>query len=267
MFGSELALGTFSDRGKLFCSLFGHWHIGHHVRAIHLRKILTRVDVPRTILDAGSGDGSVSFYLAKRYSHAEIAGVEIDRRKVEECNLITSRLGRGNTLSFIQGDLQHYNPSRKFDLICCIDVLEHIKDDERVLRNLCQSLSKDGILLLHVPGRHQDYNFHFGWLPPASGMMKDHVRDEYTEKEIERKLELAGFCIEQRRYTFGWFGSLARELFYVLEQFKAEMSFLGAILKASLFPLLIWLAYLDTLTQNTQQHQGFFYRLRGTNDL
>jgi hypothetical protein len=44
MFGSELALGKVSPKGKLYYRLFGHDHMGLRVRSMHVQKMLSQVD-------------------------------------------------------------------------------------------------------------------------------------------------------------------------------------------------------------------------------
>lgn len=259
MFGSEQALGDVSGRAALLHTFFGHEHLGHHIRAMHLRRMLRQVKNPQTILDAGSGDGSVSAYLARCYPQARVLGVEVDREKVKNCQLILSRLGRTN-LHFVQGDLLEYRPIQVFGLIVCIDVLEHIEDDQRVLDNLATSLRSGGQLIVHVPRQRQLLKHHFGDAH-IFAMTWDHVRTEYTEAEILKKLTAAGFEVQAMRYTFGWFGSLSRETFYAVQRFGRSVN--GgrrAACKGAAYPLLLTLAYLDTLPANKSNHQGFLIR-------
>ena len=42
-------------------------------------------------------------------------------------------------------------PDGAFDLVCALDVIEHIEDDERALAELCRVATADGTLLLSVP--------------------------------------------------------------------------------------------------------------------
>ena len=65
---------------------------------------------------------------------------------------------------------------KKFDLILLADVLEHIKDDKKILKLLKECLKKDGLLLITVPA----YNFLFSKKDEKLG----HYR-RYTKKEIE----------------------------------------------------------------------------------
>ena len=252
MFGSELALGKSSLKGKLYYRLLGHDHMGLRVRSMHVQRMLPQVDALETILGAGSGDGCYSFYLARKYPRAKVIGIELKAQLVENCRTIASRLKLRN-IGFVQGDLTAYRPMNKFDLICCMDVLEHIEYDEKVLSNFYDALRENGELLLHVPVRGH-LQKHYFW-DCAAMTIEDHVRDGYSKAEIEARLRSSGFDIKELRHTFGWFGSLSSELSRKLERAGPWRT----LLKLFLFPLLITLAYLDTLSPN-HDHQGFLLR-------
>ena len=252
MFGRELALGSASAGGRLYYRFFGHDHMGLRVRAMHVRRMLSKMAVPRAVLDAGSGDGCYSVYLACQFPKARVTGIELRGELVANCRTIASRLGLAN-LDFVQADLVTYRLIDTFDIICCIDVLEHTKDDRRVLRNLPGALRESGQLLLHVPQKGCLQRHHFReW---ANVTIDDHLSDGYDQGEIVAKLRAAGLATDELRHTFGWFGSLSSELSRKLENTGRWR----AVLKPLLFPLLIGLAYLDTLTPN-REHQGLLLR-------
>lgn len=257
MIGREQALGAFPLTAKVYYTLFGSDHFGLRVRAIHLGKLLAGLEPPRLILDAGCSGGWCCFYLARRYPSARVLGIDLDRLLLQSAEVIRQRLGKISAhITFQEADLTMFRTNEPFDLVCCIDVLEHTADDEVVLSNLRVAMDERGLLLLHVPQK-VELNRHV--LPgfPIPEMSEGHVR-EYTEVEIVAKVERAGFEIQRIRYTFGWAGSLARELYYKLEAIRTPL--LRAILKGVVAPFLLLLAYGDTLTKNETHHQGFFVR-------
>lgn len=254
MFGRELAYADFSIRGKIHYFLLGHEFIGLRVRAMHVREMLKGIKEPGAILDAGCGDGCYSFYLARRFPKAKIHAIDEAAELIESCEKIRSRLNIAN-LRFMAKSLIALSSREAYDLILCIDVLEHIIEDEIVLNNLREALSGKGILLVHVPQRRQLNRFVLG--PLGDGYVHEHVRDEYTEKEIEEKIERAGLRIEAKRYTFGWWGSLGRELYYLFEGCSGLRKM---FYRTMVFPLSLLLGMLDTLMPN-RTHQGFLYKL------
>lgn len=255
MFGSELAHGEVSWEGRLYYTLLGHDHMGIQVRSVHVRKKVRELPSPARILDAGCGEGCYSFWFARHYPEAKVSGIDLDADLIRKSNLIQDRLAWPN-LTFEQEDLRNpHKSSEGYDLICLIDVLEHIQDDESALRNLRKALSPDGCLLVHVPS----LDAHECW--PFLSVVRDqpdHVRDGYTELELISKLKRAEIEVKEIRYTFGRFGALSREIYYWLNGLR----FWRPLLKLALFPVLISLVYLDSLTFN-RDHQGLLLLCRG----
>jgi len=252
MFGAELALESgIKLREKLFYRFFGIDRMGQRVRARHVIKAMGSIKKRTHILDAGSGQGEYAFYFSRKFPRSQITAVEIDETKILSCERIRAKLGRDN-LIFVRGDLTTIDFSEDFDVILCVDVLEHINEDKRALENLHRALKRGGVLLLHVPRNHRFYKLRFGKLDErATG---DHVRDEYTENEIERKLRETGFAMTRKGYTFGLFGALAWELWYVIDR----QSVWRPILKLA-SPLLLMLGYLDGFTSNREYQQGYLF--------
>jgi len=78
------------------------------------------------------------------------------------------------------------------DSIVLVNVLEHISDDDALLLQIRQSLRPGGRVLLFVPALEWNY----GSLDRAFG----HHR-RYSKPGLRKKLEHAGFRIEQARYV------------------------------------------------------------------
>ncbi len=90
--------------------------------------------------------------------------------------------------------------SYHIDSVLCLNVLEHIEQEEKVLRNIFNLLESKGRLLLLVPSHPLLY----GSLDRNLG----HYR-RYGKKELKDKLEALGFKIISLNYfnrigTLGW---------------------------------------------------------------
>jgi SAM-dependent methyltransferase len=99
---------------------------------------------PSRVLDAGCGEGHVSAWLAKAVPAAQITGVD---GRAEA--LLTFR-ARNPGANAVEGDLEALPfPAGAFDLVVCTEVLEHLLDPRRALRELGRV--SDGHLFLTVP--------------------------------------------------------------------------------------------------------------------
>lgn len=226
---------------RVFTGLFGTIDIHERIRAAHVIRIIEELDLPvdARILDAGSGHGLLLFALSKKYPSYQLRGIELDDSLVNECNQIARGMGLA-CVAFKQGDLSAVEEVDGFyDLIVSIDVLEHILDDERVLRTLREGVKESGRLVLHLPLRHQLQQRIFGVFRRHT--VNDHVRDEYLSEEIRTKLDRSGFQLQELRYSFGWSGELAFELNALGWQRRVIRAFMALIT----FPLALHLAYRD----------------------
>lgn len=70
-------------------------------------------------------------------------------------------------------------PSNTFDVLLCIDVLEHVKDDKKAAKELYRVLKEDGLLILHVPLKGQKHI-----LIPKPDEQHDHEREGYDPLEL-----------------------------------------------------------------------------------
>ena len=130
-----------------------------------------------TVLDAGCGTGVLLSQIQKKYPHIEPTGSEYSLHGLE---FAKKRLPNAE---FAVLDLSITNLGRKFDLITCIDVLEHINDDRAALKNLLAMAA--GYLVLSVP---------LGPLFKVEAERMGHVHG-YSRAELEGKIRAAGFDI------------------------------------------------------------------------
>jgi SAM-dependent methyltransferase len=90
-----------------------------------------------------------------------------------------------------------------YQAVVCLNVLEHIEDDVAAIHLLCQSLKRDGRLLLLVPAHPMLY----GPMDQLAG----HYR-RYSRRVLRRSLEAAGMAAEQITYInplggLGWWAN------------------------------------------------------------
>ncbi|MBI5093517.1 MAG: class I SAM-dependent methyltransferase [Candidatus Hydrogenedentes bacterium] len=90
------------------------------------------------LLEAGCGSSSHFALDAYRLAGIDISQSQLDRN---------TRLDEA-----ILGSIQEYNfVDRKFDVIVCWNVLEHVPDPLKALENLAHALRDDGLLIVEVP--------------------------------------------------------------------------------------------------------------------
>lgn len=194
----------------------GNYHVGVILRWHWLERSLAPLfgDKARAVLDAGSGGGLYAFRLARRYRTSSFLGVEIDpaRVKASQTQLRAERLAN---LEFVQGDLTQSQGMGRYDLIYNVDVIEHIEDDRLAIRNLAQALRGGGRLVMHTPLAPQRHWFRRFDLDQRVQSL--HVREGYAVDDLLEKLRAAGLTPIDVVYTHGRWGTLAWELWRLVE--------------------------------------------------
>lgn len=158
------------------------------------------------ILELGCGIGTYSVRLrshARRLTCVDkdplyVAAVEAMFRDDPDVAVLAGTVGEGFAF-----------PPGSFDVVVCLNVLEHIEDDNAALRQLRSWLAPGGVLLLQVPA-HQ-------WLFGAIDTALGHWR-RYTRRQLAKILTSTGFeLMLMPRYLYAlampgwwWFGKVRK---------------------------------------------------------
>lgn len=110
--------------------------------------------VEAPILEIGVGHGSYAELLRER---GDYIGVDIDPASVAEAR---RRLPGADfrTVDITGPEFVALSNERKVKTIICLNVLEHIEDDEQAVNNLARALQSGGHLLVIVPALELLYN-------------------------------------------------------------------------------------------------------------
>ena len=153
------------------------------------------------VLEIGAGAGNLSRFLLDReavvLSDYETEYLHLLRRRFETYENVQIRHLDLNTFTAV--DLA----SDQIDSVVCLNVLEHVEDDRRVLAELYQAITPGGVVAVLVPAHPALY----------SNLDKNlgHYR-RYTEASLISMFCEAGFVVEHSRY-FNWVGAVGWYLF------------------------------------------------------
>lgn len=126
-----------------------------HTRYIGVRKFLISrfnskiIDIIRnsescTILDAGCGEGFISNLMADRLSKVSVTGLDVSESAIQYAQNAFSGI------TFMCGSIYEMPfVDNCFDTVLCSEVLEHLEDPSRALKEICRVSS--GKVILTVP--------------------------------------------------------------------------------------------------------------------
>lgn len=164
------------------------WCVRHELVMRTVEQLLHEDNTPpseRNIFDIGCA-GGVSFDDLSRYG--EVYGLEPNPTLVDACPQWRERIE-------LSGFGPDYSPSRQYDLVLMLDVLEHIEDDAAALGSLQQLLKPGGQAILTVPALQSLWSVH--------DVINLHYR-RYSKGGLQHLIEDSGFAVRDLRYFFIW---------------------------------------------------------------
>jgi SAM-dependent methyltransferase len=213
--------------------VYRHWQRFHGVRRLELTTLIGYLELlpGSKILDLGSGKGSFCGALARRGRFVvgvdpSLFAVSIAKRWVDPRGRFI--VGTGEDLPLASGC---------FDRAVSVCVLEHTRDDARVLSEVCRALKPGGLFALTVDCLNSPHI--------TEAFRRHHVAEYrcnqlYDDRRIRALLSSAGFETLETRYLFS--GRLAIALLRLGSRFHYRGPFL------LLFPLLYPVLWLDHQT-------------------
>eukprot|EP01125_Pyxidicula_operculata_P011446 TRINITY_DN3751_c0_g1_i1.p1 TRINITY_DN3751_c0_g1~~TRINITY_DN3751_c0_g1_i1.p1 ORF type:complete len:374 (+),score=57.67 TRINITY_DN3751_c0_g1_i1:50-1123(+) len=122
------------------------------------------------ILDLGCGWGSFTLWAAGRFPNSAITSVSNSRTQKEYIDSEAAKRGYKN-IRVITQDVNDLDVKEKFDRIVSVEMFEHCKNYEILLRKLSTMLVDNGLLFIHI-FTHKDFPYHFEVKSPSDWMAK-----------------------------------------------------------------------------------------------
>jgi len=112
------------------------------------------------ILELGCGWGSLSLWMAERFPHAAITAVSNSAPQREFILARARARGLGN-LQVHTADMNAFDPpARDYDRVVSVEMFEHMRNYEVLLKRIASWLAPDGKLFVHI-FTHRDHAYPF----------------------------------------------------------------------------------------------------------
>jgi SAM-dependent methyltransferase len=179
---------------------------------------------PLRTLDIGCAAGYYTFYASALGNR--VVGIDTDARGLRKARRVAGilKLADAEFHSIDLTDLSHHSKELgKFDQIICTEVLEHIRDDSGLLRDLSGFLAPGGLLLLTTP-----FKFHRRHSGEKLSEVEDggHVRWGYTHEELRDLLIGSGIEAVSEEFIGGFVADRLTRLFFVLSRINKKAAWL-----------------------------------------
>ncbi len=147
------------------------------------------------VLDYGCGAGTISLYLGKK--RFNVFGVDISKEAIDKCNESSKIMSLEN---FVMFSLVPKKFTKKFDVIICFEVIEHIKDDIKLIKLFHRLLKINGKLILSTPSVNAPL-YRLGLAKKFDNRV-GHLR-RYEWKSLQNIIQESGFVITKTLLTEG----------------------------------------------------------------
>lgn len=150
-----------------------------------------------TCLEVGAGTGNFSKLIAKIADKLYV----VDEKK-ESYFFLKKRLKNIKNIKLIKKSLKNLNIS-KISCIIMLNVLEHIKDDERAIKKLLNKVKNNGHIIIQVPA----FNFLFSNYDKCVGHYKRYTKNDFFKIAKKLKLNIVEMYYFNPIGALGWPGA------------------------------------------------------------
>ncbi|MGE0755921.1 MAG: cyclopropane-fatty-acyl-phospholipid synthase family protein [Pirellulaceae bacterium] len=102
------------------------------------------------ILELGCGWGSLSLWILERYPRCRVTAVSNSASQRRYVEAAAARAGVSDRLHVVTADMNDFTIDRQFDRVVSVEMFEHMRNYEELLRRIRGWLRADGKLFVHV---------------------------------------------------------------------------------------------------------------------
>jgi broad specificity phosphatase PhoE/trans-aconitate methyltransferase len=159
-------------------------------RPIHARRLeyiedrLRRIVAGKKVLDIGCAEGRVC-NIASGHGAKEVHGIDSSKSKIHIAQAMNPNC------FFDVADIFGYEKEDKFDVVLCLEFLQHVRDYRRCINIICNLVKEGGHLIISVPNRSLGYQHR-----PAV------ISAKLSETEMLKEIGGAGFGVQNALWSF-----------------------------------------------------------------
>lgn len=147
----------------------------------------------RVVLDVAAGDGYVAYEMAKKAGARKVIGLDNFKQAIESAKkryqhpCLEFQLGQAEKMSLTDNF---------FDLVVCLETIEHVKNHQMFLQEVKRTLKPDGIFIVSTPNKAATLRGLIVRKP-----LNPYHLTEFTKKRLAKLLKNYFHSLE-------WFGQL-----------------------------------------------------------
>ncbi len=213
--GSELNSLSRKWFGKFFIYSLGtlDYHSHFRLKTVHkyIKRNFTRIS-NLNIIEFGCGNGINAFEIGKHLKNEfSYIGIDNDINSINQAKIIYKSKLRNYSCEFSHQDINKTINLviKDYSVLLLIDVLEHLKEPQKLLMSISENLKKEVIVLVSVPTKN--YIKYFG---SSFNNKVGHVHEGYTLYELIKLFEKVSGELLYHEFNTGFIPSIGCSLFY-----------------------------------------------------
>ncbi len=181
-------ISKFGEKAQRWWDPQGEFKTLHQINPLRLDFIAQHIDIAgKRILDVGCGGGILSEAMAK--AGAEVTGIDMSEELIDVAELHSLETGTKLTYQTISAEQFAELNSEQFDIVTCMEMLEHVPDPGSIIQACSKLVKADGKLFFSTLNRNRK-----AWLLAIIGaeyVMQMLPKGTHDYKKFIRPSELA----------------------------------------------------------------------------
>lgn len=138
--------------------------------ALELTCAHAQIEDGMQILELGCGWGSLTLYIASKFPQCHITGVSNSSSQKIYIDNCCKQRGLTN-VEIITADMNVFSIEKKFDRVVSVEMFEHMRNYELLLKKISGCLLNDGKLFVHI-FTHKQFTYYFDIINESDWMSK-----------------------------------------------------------------------------------------------
>lgn len=186
-------IDKFSNLAKLWWDTTGKMGMLHVINPLRMAFIEKHTDLAnRRVLDVGCGGGILTEALAKAGAH--VTGIDLAKTPLEVAKQHAKQEGLDIDYRYESVSNLQKKHTGKFDVIACLEMLEHVPDPSMIIKDCVQLLKPDGHIFFSTINRN--FKAYLFAIIGAEYILRIMPKGTHSYKKLIRPAELQRWALD-----------------------------------------------------------------------